>query len=170
LGESSDDGSRKTGDGGSRAPGRRDDVRRSASRARQRSRELLVKALYQTQLAGHGFAELTAQYESDPGFEKADRLYFRELLGAVLAETEVLDGLIARQAVRSIEQLDAVGRAILWLGIMELKARADVPTKVVINEAVTLAKRYGATDSFRFVNAVLDKTAREIRNGSADAL
>jgi N utilization substance protein B len=51
------------------------------------------------------------------------------------------------------------------LGLAELKYRDDVPTKVVINEAVELAKRYGATDSFRFVNAVLDKTARELRSG-----
>src|SRR5690606_39959801 len=99
---------------------------------------------------------------------RADRLYFRELVGAVLGDTEVLDKLIARRAARSLEQLGAVGRAILWLGIMELRARPDVPTKVVINEAVTLAKRYGATDSFRFVNAVLDKSSREIRNPSDD--
>lgn len=164
MGESRDDGGRKNGEGG----GRGDGARRNASRARQRSRELLVKALYQAQLAGHGFNELSAQYESEPEFQKADRLYFRELLGAVLGDTEVLDKLIARHAARSLEQLDAVGRAILWLGLMELRVRADVPTKVVINEAVTLAKRYGATDSFRFVNAVLDKSSREIR--SSDGL
>ena len=60
------------------------------------------------------------------------------------------------------DQLDAVGRGILWLGLAELKHRPDVPTKVVINEAVNLAKRYGATDSFKFVNAVLDKTVKEM--------
>ena len=63
--------------------------------------------------------------------------------------------------------LDAVGRAVLLLGLAELKFRDDVPTKVVINEAVELAKRYGATDSFKFVNAVLDKMSRELRPDSA---
>ena len=163
MGESRDDGGRKNGERGGRGDGARRKAS-SASRARQLSRELLVKALYQAQLAGHGFAELSAQYEAEPEFARADRLYFRELLGAVLGDTEVLDKLIARHAVRSLEQLDAVGRAILWLGLMELRMRPDVPTKVVINEAVTLAKRYGATDSFRFVNAVLDKSSREIRS------
>jgi N utilization substance protein B len=166
LGEPGDDGGGNDGESGGRDSRRDDDVRLIASRSRHRSRELLVKALYQTQLAGHDFAELTAQFAAEPTFGKADQLYFRELLGTVLADTATLDGLIARYAARSLEQLDAVGRAILWLGIAELKARADVPTKVVINEAVQLAKRYGATDSFRFVNAVLDKTARDIRNGS----
>lgn len=136
---------------------------RGTSRSRQRSRGLLVKALYQAQLAGHDFRELVGQFASDPDFEKSDQAYFRELLGIVLAETGELDALITRHAARSLEQLDAVGRAILWVGLAELKHRADVPTKVVINEGVQLAKRYGATDSFRFVNAMLDKLSRELR-------
>ena len=80
--------------------------------------------------------------------------------------------MITRQATRSIEQLDIVGRAILLLGLTELKVRPDVPTKVVINEYVELTKRYGATDSYKFVNAVLDKMARELRpaaNSQSDA-
>ncbi len=69
----------------------------------------------------------------------------------------------------AVDQLDAVGHAILLLGLAELKARNDVPTKVVINEAVELAKRYGTTDSYKFVNAVLDKTSRELRGEPAAA-
>ena len=134
----------------------------SAARARSRARELLVKALYQRQLAGHDFDELRAQFAAAPDFMRVDAAYFDALLGEVLAEADVLDGLIARLAARSLEQLDAVGRGILWLGLAELKHRPDVPTKVVINEAVNLAKRYGATDSFKFVNAVLDKTVKEM--------
>src|SRR5690606_5799037 len=71
-----------------------------------------------------------------------------------------LDRAIAKFAARSLAQLDAVGRAILLMALAELRYRPDVPTKVVINEAVELAKRYGAAESFRFVNAVLDKAAR----------
>jgi N utilization substance protein B len=84
-----------------------------------------------------------------------------------VADAPALDALIARQAARGIEQLDAVGHAILLLGLAELKFRADVPSKVVINEAVELAKRYGATDSFKFVNALLDKMSRELRGAAA---
>jgi N utilization substance protein B len=124
---------------------------------------MLVKALYQWQIAGHGIAEIRAQFAAMADFERCDREYFDELLTAVIDEAPSLDEWIVRYAVRSIEQLDAVGRAILLLGLAELKHRADVPTKVVINEAVELAKRYGASDSHRFVNAVLDKTARELQ-------
>src|SRR5262249_38740796 len=94
-----------------------------------------------------------------------DRDYFGALLAVVLDDAPALDALIARNAARGVDQLDAVGRAILLLGLAELKHRADVPTKVVINEGVELAKRYGAAESFKFVNAVLDKTARELRPG-----
>jgi transcription antitermination protein NusB len=131
----------------------------SGARARQRARELLVKALYQWQLAGHDIDELTAQFSALPEFARSDQLYFRELLGRVIEEAPALDLQIARYAVRGVDQLDAVGRSVLLLGLAELSHRPDVPTKVVINEAVELAKRYGATDSFRFVNAVLDKAA-----------
>jgi N utilization substance protein B len=140
-----------------------------ATRARQRARELLIKALYQWQLAGHTMTELIEQYSVLPEFAKIDQIYFRQLLGAVLDDSVALDALISRHAVRAIEQLDAVGRAILLLAMAELKTRADVPTKVIINEAVNLAKRYGATDSFRFVNAVLDKTSKELVERAAPA-
>ena len=146
----------------------------SASRGRQRARELLVKALYQWQLAGHDVDELTRQFSVDEEYQHADQAYFRQLLETVVAEATTFDRAISLFAVRSIEQLDAVGRAILLVALAELKHRPDVPTKVVINEAVELAKRYGATDSYRFVNAVLDKASksegyREGRAGGAGA-
>jgi N utilization substance protein B len=124
---------------------------------------LLVKALYQWQIAAHSVAELTAQFSALADFERCDRDFFAELLPVTIGDVPALDALISRQATRSIDQLDVVGRAILLLGMAELKGRADVPTKVVINEYVDLAKRYGVTDSYKFVNAVLDKTARELR-------
>jgi N utilization substance protein B len=141
-------------------------ARDRGARARPLARELLVKALYQWQIAGHSVAEITAQFQATADFERCDRDYFGQLLGVIIDDSAALDALIARHAVRAIEQLDAVGRAILLLGLAELKFRDDVPTKVVINEAVELAKRYGATDSFRFVNAVLDKTARELNRNA----
>jgi N utilization substance protein B len=136
---------------------------RGGTRARHRTRELLVRALYQWQLAGHSVAELTAQFAAQPEFERCDRDYFAALLGVIVDDVANLDTLIAQQAARGLDQLDAVGRAILLLGLAELKHRTDVPTKVVINEGVELAKRYGATDSYKFVNALLDRSARELR-------
>jgi N utilization substance protein B len=134
----------------------------SGARARQRARELLVKALYQWQLAGHDFDELLSQFSDAPEYLRADQQYFKELLGLVLANTDALDRTIERYAARGLKQLDEVGRAILLLALAELAYRPDVPKRVVINEGVELAKRYGPTDSFRFVNAVLDKAANEV--------
>lgn len=144
-------------------------ARDSNARARHLARELIVKALYQWQIAGHEVAELSAQFAVVPEFERCDRDFFAELLATAVEDSPALDALIARQAARGLDQLDAVGRAILLLGLAELKFRNDVPTKVVINEAVELAKRYGATDSYKFVNALLDKTSRELRGGGESA-
>ena len=121
-----------------------------------------MQALYQWQLADHDLSELVAQFELEADFAAVDQAYFRALLEIVLDDVETLDAIIARFAVRSMAQLDAVGRAILLLALAELNNRPDVPTNAIINEAVELAKRYGATDSYRFVNALLDKAAAEL--------
>ena len=135
--------------------------------ARHLARELLVKALYQWQMAGHSVAEISAQFAAHEDFERSDRDFFGQLLAVTIEDAPALDAVIARQAARGLENLDAVGRAILLLGLAELKFRDDVPSKVVINEAIELAKRYGPADSFKFVNAVLDKSSRELRGGAA---
>ena len=135
--------------------------------ARHLARELLVKALYQWQIAGHSVAEISAQFAAHEDFERSDRDFFGQLLAVTIEDVPALDAVIARQATRGIEQLDAVARAILLLGLAELKFRDDVPSKVVINEAVELAKRYGPAESYKFVNAVLDKSSRELRGAAA---
>jgi N utilization substance protein B len=134
-----------------------------SAKLRHRARSLLVKALYQWQLAGHDYDELVEQYSTMAEFGRVDQDYFRELLRRVLDDAEALDRVIAAHAVRKLDQLDAVGRAVLLIALAELKHRAEVPTKVAINEAVELAKKYGATASFKFVNAILDKAAKELR-------
>jgi N utilization substance protein B len=138
---------------------------RGGAQSRRRARQLLVKALYQWQLAGHSGAEITAQFETVEGFDRCDREYFDALLTTVIDNVAALDAIIAQQAARGLDNLDAVGRAVLLLALAELKFRGDVPTKVVINEAVELAKRYGAAESYKFVNALLDRTARELQRG-----
>ncbi len=144
-------------------------TRERGARARHLARELLVKALYQWQVGGHGVAELSAQFAADEDFERCDRDFFGHMLAVTIDGAADLDPIIARHAARGIDQLDAVGRAILLLGLAELKFRDDVPSKVVINEGIELAKRFGPTDSFKFVNAVLDKSSRELRGAAAKA-
>lgn len=129
------------------------------ARARRGARDLLVKALYQWQLAETSETELREQFAAMPEFDRIDQSYFADVLGLVMAGAVDLDAIIAAHANRDATQQDAVGRAILLIALAELKRRLDVPTKVVINEAVELAKRYGPVDSHRFVNAVLDKAA-----------
>ncbi len=131
----------------------------SSVRARQGARDLLIKALYQWQTGGHDLPELLEQFAMVPEYAQIDKGYFQELLAAVIGNVTSLDSLITTQADRDVKTVDVVGRAVLLLGLEELTSRPDVPTKVVINEAVELAKRYGSPDCFRFVNAVLDKAA-----------
>lgn len=140
-----------------------------AGGTRERARGLLIKALYQWQLAGHSRDELLKQYSELAEFDRVDQDYFRDLLDHVLAECGSLDAIIAEYAAKGLDQVDAVGRGILLLALAELKCRKDVPVKVVINEAVELAKRYGAADSYKFVNAVCDKAARRLREPSEAA-
>ena len=116
---------------------------RTSVHRRHGARELLVKALYQWQLAEHTEAELCEQFAELPERARVDWDYFRELLAVVMRDAESLDREIVEHADRSIDRTDAVSRAILLLGLAELHRRGDIPTKVTINEAVELAKRYG---------------------------
>ena len=131
-----------------------------AGRARSLSRKLAMQALYQWQLTGQSAAELRNQYASEEGFGDADAEYFRELLDGVTAGVVALDGTLSSLIDRPVAQLDPVERAVLMIGLYELGQRLDVPYRVVINEGVELAKRFGATEGHKFVNAVLDRAAR----------
>lgn len=130
---------------------------------RSRARELLVQALYQWQLAEHDRAELFSQFRARPEYERVDREFFDEALRAIIAEQASLESTAARFADRPVAQLDPVERGILLLGFYELKDRLEIPFRVVINEAVNLAKRFGAEEGHKYVNAVLDRAALELR-------
>ncbi len=138
----------------------------NSARARQGARDVLVRALYQWQIGGHDYAELLQQFSAEPGFSRIDQEYFRQLLASVLANVEHLDTVIGVEGARDLKTVDAVGRAVLLLGLEELNSRSDVPPKVVINEAVELAKRYGPPDCYRFVNAILDRVAKSSGHGT----
>jgi N utilization substance protein B len=122
-----------------------------------------MQALYQWQLTGQSAAELRNQYAEEEGFGDADGDYFRELLAGVTEGAAELDGQLGGLIDRPVAQLDPVERAVLLIGLYELAQRLDVPYRVVINEGVELAKRFGATEGHKFVNAVLDRAARQLR-------
>ena len=132
--------------------------------ARTRARELMVQALYQKQIAGHTTTELLAQYREDAAYARVDQEFFEELFPAISnsqqAIEEKIDGLIDRP----LEQLDPIELAVLLIGVYELESRIDVPYKVVINEGVNLAKRFGATDSHKYINACLDTASQSLRS------
>ena len=134
-----------------------------AGRARSLSRKLAMQALYQWQLTGQSAAELRNQYATEEGFGDADADYFRELVEQVTESVAVLDVSLGELIDRPVGQLDPVERAVLLIGLYELGQRLDEPYRVVINEGVELAKRFGATEGHKFVNAVLDRAARSMR-------
>ena len=140
-----------------RAPGR------EHSKARAGARRLAVQALYQWQLGRQGAAELIAQFAATPEHARVDPEYFRAAVTAVCADHAAIDADLARHSDIQPARLDPVEHAILALGLWELMARPEVPYRVVINEGIELAKRFGATDGYRYVNAVLDRASRAYR-------
>lgn len=123
-----------------------------------------MQALYQWQLNGQPVAEISAQYLEGDDSAGVDVDYFGELLQGCIGEREQINLAIAPFIDRPLEQLDPVETAILMIGIFELRSRVDVPYRVVINEAVDLCKRFGATDAHKYINAVLDRASREYRS------
>jgi N utilization substance protein B len=131
--------------------------------ARTRARELLLQALYQKQIAGHDHGELLTQFREQVAFDRVDQEFFEELLQAICDSQEALEKSIGNLIDRPLEQLDPVERGILMIGVYELESRVDVPYRVVINESVNLAKRFGALDGHKYINACLDTGAQSIR-------
>lgn len=132
--------------------------------ARTRARELLLQALYQKQIAGHDKRELLAQFREQKAYERVDQEFFDEALAAICNTQEALEGKIDELIDRPREQLDPVELAILFIGVFELESRIDVPYRVVINEGVNLARRFGAADGHKYINACLDAAARSLRS------
>ena len=95
--------------------------------------------------------------------QKADIEYFAELLKKIVADTAAFDALIEPHIDIPLQQLDAMEHCILRIGVYELSQRLDIPFRVILNEAVSLAKKFGAEDGHKFVNAVLDKAATHLR-------
>lgn len=130
------------------------------SGARTVARKLALQALYRWQLNECPWQDLAQEFAADPDMARADADYFGTLIQGVCEERELLDAALAPLLDRKPVQLDPIEHALLLIGSYELQRRPDVPFRVVINEAVGLARRFGATDGHKFVNGVLDRAAR----------
>jgi N utilization substance protein B len=131
--------------------------------SRRRARRLLLQALYQWQMSGADEAEIERQFREDPNFERVDADFFHEVLRGVVGSCAALDECLAPLLDRKVMELDRVELALLRMGVYELCHRHDVPFKVAIDEAVGLARVFGAEQSHRYVNGVLDAVARSER-------
>lgn len=132
-------------------------------RARKKARRFVLQALYQRRLAGTPEMEIETQFLEDNDMAKVDTVYFHELLMGVPANESELSDQIKECIDRKITELDPVELSILLLGAYEMMHRLDIPYKVVINEGIELAKAFGATDSYKYVNSILDKLAHQHR-------
>ncbi len=132
------------------------------SHQRRKARRMAVQALYQWQIAGHPATEIITQFAGHAS-RKVDFAYFQELTEGVISQHSQLDNQLQPQLSRALSGVDPVERAILRLATYELSQRLEIPYRVIINESIELAKRYGAEQGHRFVNGVLDKTAQVLR-------
>lgn len=130
---------------------------------RRRARVLAMQGLYQRHFTKSPISDIEAEFMIDNDMAKVDTLFFRDVLRGVHREEAELDKLIEPYLDRPLQEVDPVEMAIVRVGAYELRYRLDVPYRVVINEGIELAKRFGGTEGHKFVNSVLDKLGRRLR-------
>jgi len=130
---------------------------------RKKARRYALQALYGWMLSGNVLSVIEADVLLQHAEEEFDKDYFHFLLHGVPAQLEGLESLFSPYLSRRLEELGPVELTILRIAAFELKERVDIPYRVVINEGLELAKTFAAPDSYKFVNGVLDKVAKEVR-------
>lgn len=130
---------------------------------RRKARQLALQALYQWQMNQLPLVQIESQFRTDNDFNKVDDGYFSALIHGIPQQVSVLDDAMDAVLDRPLNNLDPVELATLRIGCFELINRKDVPYRVVINEAIELAKRFGGQDSHRYINGILDKLAPRLR-------
>ena len=136
---------------------------------RARARRRALQAVYAWQISGGNLQQLLAQFAHEQAHEVADLVYFEDLVRGVLAERAGLDAALAPYLDRTVEEVDAIERAVLRLAAYELLHRPDVPYRVVLNEAIEIAKRFGSEHGHTYVNGVLDQASAEWRAAEVQA-
>ena len=137
---------------------------------RRRARELVLQGLYERQMGGAAQEQIATDLRASGGHQRADQPYFDELWSGVARDYDLLIARIVPHLDRKPEHLSPIEKSLLVIGAWELVNRIEIPYKVVINEAVELAKGYGGTDGHKFVNGVLDKLAADVRAEEIAAL
>lgn len=133
------------------------------SQARTNARRSAVQALYQWQMTGQNLAEIEQQFLMEERLKNAQRSYFNELFHGVPGQLDVIDQVLSKFVDRPVEKIDPVERAILRVSVYELLNRNDIPYRVILNEGINLAKRFGAEQSHKYINGILDKVAQQER-------
>ena len=141
----------------------------SAVTARRRARELVLQGLYERQVGRSADDAIAAGLTESPGHAKADAEYFRDLWKGVCGEYDALLQAVEPNVDRKLKDVAPIERGLLAIGTWELTHRLDIPYRVVIDEAVELAKAYGGTDGHKFVNGVLDKLVPRLRASEVPA-
>lgn len=130
---------------------------------RKRARRYALQALYGWSMSGNALADVERHFLEDHAEDEFDIDYFKVLIHEVPTQIEAIGTLISPYVSRPLAELDPIELTILRIAVFELKNCLEVPYRVIINEALELAKTFGGTDSFKFVNGVLDKVARVVR-------
>ena len=135
----------------------------SKTKAKQKARRLLLQALYSWELGGTDLETIEVNFHIDNDMSKVDAELFKHLLHGIPKRLSEIDGAYQPHLDREHEQLDPVSKAILRVATYELMYSIEVPYKVAINEGVNLAKTFGPTDAYKFINGVLDRVAADTR-------
>ena len=135
----------------------------SKPKQKQKARRLLVQALYSWEVGGTDLIDIEAEFHVDNDMGKVDTSLFHDILFGVHKHLAEIDASYEPNLDRENKDLDPVSRAVLRIASYEMLYSIEVPYKVVINEGVNLAKTYGPTDAFKFINGVLDKVAVDKR-------
>lgn len=131
--------------------------------ARRKARHYAMQALYQWEMAGASLSKIEVEFLTDNDMTHVDTEYFRDILKGVPSDLDQLDEMLKPCLSRGIHEVTPVEKAILRLAAYELAHRIDVPYRVIINESVELSKKFGATESHKFINGALDQLAQQIR-------
>jgi len=143
--------------------------RANARAARTRARGFALQALYQVMVGGNPADEVDIFTRDLSGFNKADAVHFDALLHGCAEQATALDALILPMLDRKLTELSPIEHAVLWIGSYELQHCIDIPWRVVLNECIDLAKEFGGTDGHKYVNAVLNQLAPQLRATEVEA-
>lgn len=141
----------------------------AAKQGRSRAREFALQALYQHLVGGNDAAAIDAFTRDLTGFHKADSAHYDALLHGCIENAAALDGLITPLLDRKLAEISPIEHATMWIGVYEFQHCLDVPWRVVLNECIELAKEFGGTDGHKYVNAVLNGLAPQLRTAEVAA-